>query len=208
MELNIRTAWETLTLNEYLEYQEILQASGTTEFTKQLEVLALLANVPSDSIRTLPAREITQAFQHLEFLTEEPKLVGIRKEYLIGNKRYRLYDRIEEITAGQFLDLSNYCQEPYPKILLANTANILATLLLPIVPEEDIAGNGIVARRKVPLTEKYLQTPRHETVQNVLNEFPVTEALSIAGFFIVLLLSYTAVTKKYSEEQQAQSKLI
>lgn len=205
IELNIRKSWDLIRLGEYLEYQAILLSSGTTTFTKHIEILALLADVPTDRIRSLPAKQVTDLFEHLDFLKEEPT-IRIQKTYEFGGRKYQLYRRIEEISAGQFIDLTEYCKDATK--LLANTANILATVLIPIIEEDDMVVNGVRVRRKEPLLERYLQTPRHETVESILNNMPVSEALSIASFFILLLLSYTEVTRKYLEDLPNRSSSI
>lgn len=203
MELNIRKSWDLLNLGEYIEYLDILACTGTTVLTKHIEILALLCDVPSDKLRSLPAGEVISLFSALDFLKEEPK-GNLKRAYDLDGRKYALCERIDKITTGQFIDLSEYCKDK--DNLIRNSANVIATLILPIIEEQPIITNGAQFKRKDPLTEEYLKTPREETVQAILNHMPVTEALSICSFFTYLWLTYTLGTRESSRAESNQSK--
>lgn len=198
MELNVRQSWDQISLAEYMQYRSILKDESKSAFEKSLETVALLAKVSPKWLLKVPPHQIGQLFKTLDFLAEEP-MGPVLQEYELDERKYRLAYKIDDITSGQFIDLTHYCKDQTSDAILQAAPNIIATVLIPY-KELGYQDENVGVRVKRSLIEDYLDTPREETVEAIM-QMPVTEALSISAFFTVLLFGFLRAIRPSSTTQ-------
>lgn len=229
MTLQIKNSWDEVTIAEFCEIQDIMNSLNYNELEKKIKVLAVLAGVKDDEFDSYLMTEIHEMFKNLEFLQYEPT-ADVRDYYVIGGKRYKLIKNVNELTAGQFIDLSNYTKD---KSMIADNMHlIIATLLLPapFTPAQKLdwkkrllnkairyakKGKGAEYLKKKGVdefkpefvdlpVEKYLQTPLNETAENIFENMPISQAMGISVFFYLLLTAFLEVTQTSLESELKQ----
>lgn len=197
MEITLKKSWQAVTVKEYLLYKDILDDPNISDFEKCVDVCVLFSDKSKDELLPLPVGSVRTMFDALDFLTEVPK-VELKEFYSIGRTKYRLISNIKDLTAGQFIDLVHHTKDESK--IIYNVAEICSIFLMPIIEYK-----GAKTTDKIK-TEKYLETPAEETIENLIENMLITEALSISNFFIALSYLYTGSTKLYLEETSLQTK--
>lgn len=207
------TSWEGVTLNKYFEIKETLDDRKLTDLDRDLRLVAILCNVPLEALSPIPVTNLKTLFNKLKFLQEEPK-AEIKDLYEIDGKVYRLVKRVDDITAGQFIDLSNYTRDP--NLVIDNIHLIVATLLLPtklLKVGHRLSNNLITFAQSKPGGRKYLRkrkinhhlpdmvpydgTRAYELAEVILEGMPVTDAMGIAAFFYQLFAAFSQTILLY-----------
>lgn len=189
--LKIRTSWKGLTIKDYFAYLGALENPNTSDFEKQLDILAILCGIDRSDLMNLPAREIVPLFEKMDFMKVPPK-DDAQKFYDIAGRKFQLTMNVGEITAGQFIDLTNYTKDP--EFIMDNLHTICAILLAPVIPYR-----GKSFPNKIR-TEKYNPATLNERAEFLFENMPIGSAIGISNFFTFLFDLFIEITKHYLEQ--------
>lgn len=195
--LTIRTSWNGITIKDYFAYLGALENPNTSDFEKQLDILAILCNIDRSELMQLPAREIIPLFEKMNFMAVPPK-EDARSYYDINGRKFKLAMNVGEITAGQFIDLNNYTKDP--EFIMDNLHTICAILLAPVIPYRGKSYPGGVKER----TEKYNPSTLNERAEFLFEHMPIGSAIGISNFFTFLFDLFIEITKHYLEQTKTK----
>lgn len=109
-EINMKRSWQELTVNEFIQLEQLLKAD-IPESYRTAHVLALLTNKSLEEIEELPVPTFMNLSKNISFIQEQPKYNDIEKEYIINNRVYELHAEVPSITTAQYIDYQNYSKE-------------------------------------------------------------------------------------------------
>lgn len=198
VELTLRTSWKGLSIKDYLMYLGALDNPNTNDFEKQLDILAILCSTNRQALNDLPANQVIPLFNKLEFLKVAPK-EDARSYYDISGKKFKLCMDVGQITAGQFIDLTNYTKDP--DFIMDNLHTICAILLLPVIPYRGKAYPGSAKER----IEKYSAETLNDRAEFLFDNMPIGEAIGISNFFTFLWNIFIEITKNYLERERMKT---
>lgn len=164
--------YKDLTIEKYIELYE-LDIQGLTELDIQSNIIAILSDMTVDEVLDLPIPQYKKLAQQTAFMTVPPQ-VKARKinKVKINNKIYKVLDKVEDMTTGQYIDYQSYIQKNEVKML----PYILSCL---IIPEGEKYGDS-------------------DTIGDI-KQMSVEEALIISNFFIKQSLTLTRTILRYLE---------
>lgn len=108
MGMKIAKGWNEVTILQYQQMTDIENA-GLTPFEKNLQLIGILANVPQNKVEDMKINEIKSLTAQLGWVSDKPKR-QIHK-FKIGKTVYVVDRNISAMTAGQFIDISEYAKE-------------------------------------------------------------------------------------------------
>lgn len=118
-QINIKTSWDEVTLNDYIQLQQII-TSNIPEDYQLSNMVSVLTGLPLETIENLPLSQFLQLGNSLKFMNEKPKREVHKSEYILNGTTYVLTEDISKLTTAQFLDFQNFQRESpidYTKIL-------------------------------------------------------------------------------------------
>lgn len=183
--INIKSSWNDITIKDFIQIQQIKNLD-IDEISKEFEILSLLSGKTIQEIENLDILEWKKLRQSFNFLfTEIPKTDKFPDTLNINGVSYKVIKKIEELKAGQGIDLINYTKDNTK--IISNLHKICSVVLLPI------------NKRKV--VEKYGQTDFNITQKNLYENMKITDALSIGFFFTTLYHCLLEITKDYLNQE-------
>lgn len=164
--------YKDLTIEKYIELYE-LDIQGLSELEIQSNIIAILSDMTVDEVLDLPIPQYKKLAQQTAFMTVPPQ-VKPRKisKVKINGKEFKVLDKIENMTTGQYIDYQTYIQNNEIKML----PYILSCLI-------------------IPTNEKYGDS---DTVED-MKQISVEEALTISNFFMNKSRSLIKDTLHYLE---------
>ena len=110
MEIQIKNSWEEITLNDFIQLQQIIQ-SEIDETYMMSNIVSLLTGKTLNEIESLPLSYYKTLTSQLDFLNEKPPRNERKDIYTINGTEYVLKADVTEISTGQYLDFTNYSKE-------------------------------------------------------------------------------------------------
>lgn len=162
--------YKDLTLEKYIELYE-LDIQGLTELEIQSSIIAILSDMTVDEVLDLPIPQYKKLAQQTAFMTVPPQ-VKPRKisKIKVNGKNFKVLDKIEDMTTGQYIDYQTYISNSDIKMLPY-------TLSCLIIPEGEKYGDS-------------------NTVED-LKQMTVEEALTISNFFMNKSRTLIRTTLRY-----------
>lgn len=166
--------YRDLTIEKYIELYEI-EVHGMEEIDIQSNIIAILSDMTVDEVLDLPIPQYKKLVQQTAFMTVPPQ-VKARKisKVTINGKEYKVLEKVEDMTTGQYIDYQSYLQKNEVKML----PYILSCLI-------------------IPKGEKYGES---DTIED-MKQMSVEEALTISNFFMKRSRTLTNATLRYLEWQ-------
>lgn len=171
--------WKDITLGKFREIQSILKDEDFDELTKKVFLYSLLSGKPITQVRETPLDIFLKSYsESLDFLmTPIPQVIPIAWEH--KGVKYKITTAINELTAGQYIDLKEYAKEP------DNIHKVMAVLCY----------DG----------EKY-DGATHKERSELFNEnMPITIAAPLTTFFLELWKQWSEISLAYSVRVLKQS---
>lgn len=111
----------------YLTFKRLVAASEAAEdnTARTTAVLAILTGRSEDELMDLPLLEYSRLTQMAQFVTEMPAPVPVRSEYRIGEWVLQPTLKMEQMTAGQYIDFQTFVKDESKEI------ELLSCLLVP-----------------------------------------------------------------------------
>lgn len=105
--MEIPNSWDNILVDQYIELREVDNTSFDSLFDKQLEIISIVTDTSIEELEEMSFSEIVGFEKRLEWLTSEPRK-GIVPE--IGKYKYK---GLNELTLGEFIDLSHFFAENF-----------------------------------------------------------------------------------------------
>jgi hypothetical protein len=166
--------YNKLTIGKYLELVEIIEDDTLADIDKNVEIIALLDDKEVDVIYDLPLTEFNEKIQMTSFLYEEPKPLQVSTVYKLGKMELETCLNLNDLTTAQFIDYQTYVKDDKKLV------ELLSVFL-------------------IPKGHKYNKDYDIVEVQNVIREnMPVTQAMGLSAFFLLLSKSLLKASLTYS----------
>jgi hypothetical protein len=93
---------------DVLQFKEIRELYSIQEvFTREIEILSALADIPSDNLEDLDISEVSEMLAKITFINSEPSK---NYKHIIGEYHYK---PLNTLTVGEFIDLEHYFSKDY-----------------------------------------------------------------------------------------------
>lgn len=149
--------YKDLTLEKYLDIQDI-DWVGMEEIDIQTTIISILTDMDFEDVLDLPIPKYRELAGQLEFLKNPPLVKAKRVDrVIIDGKEFMVIKKVEDMTAGQYIDFQHYFKEKDVRML----PYILSCFI-------------------IPKGEKYGDS---DTIE-YMKQLSVEEALTIANFFM------------------------
>jgi hypothetical protein len=182
MKLSIPTKLEEVTIGTFIK---IAKLEPPTDAEQQLDhsikILSLLTGEPEDIFLELTPKQLAELVAKISFLNNLPEAKAVNRITLNG-KTYQANLLISELTAGQYIDLSEFVKSP-----IANLHKIMATLYLPC--HKTWYGKLVV--------EKYNGKSHKERADEFYRYMPVSVAYPASVFFYQVSKGLTTNIETY-----------
>ena len=160
-------SWDEVPIKLYREISEICQRD-CEPLDKNIALISLLSETPEDDIWSLKMDEVEPLFQEIGWLWNfkfNKNWHG--KKIKINGHSYTISVDLQDFTISQYIDFQN---------------------LWPRLKENDEAYSQILATFIVPEGKKYNKDyDLQETIQEIDNFLPITQANSVLHFFLISL---------------------
>lgn len=170
--IEIKNSWNQVTVNEFIQLEQLLQAD-IPESYRTSHVVALLTGKSLDEIESLTAVAYTALARQLSFISEEPKYNELKDEYIINGHKYILKADLTQISTAQYIDYQNYMKE--------EEKDVTKLLSCWLIPDGKEYGDGYDMK----------------TVIEDMGELPLQDSLAICFFFRMQLGAYILISKDY-----------
>lgn len=129
MEL-VKHSWKDINLKEYKKIVEILNRELDSDLEKDISILAVLLNVPEDSLYDMNIMELQRLLGQMSWIKEEKYVYKnkIKKmnKLVIDGKEYVVNPDINKFTVSQYLDFQNFWDNRNERM-----GNLLAVFIIP-----------------------------------------------------------------------------
>lgn len=166
--------YNKLTIGKYLELVEIIEDDTLADIDRNVEIIALLDDKEVDVIYDLPLTEFNEKIQMTSFLYEEPKPLQVSTVYKLGDMELEACLNLNDLTTAQFIDYQTYVKDN------SKLVELLSVFL-------------------IPKGHKYNKDYDIVEVQKVIRDnMPVTQAMGLSAFFLLLSKSLLKASLTYS----------
>ena len=156
------TNYKELTINKYLELQEMLSEEWD-ELELQVHLIAVLAGMTDDEVLALSLEDYQDMVRKTSFLLEKPQTKNqVPNQITINKKKYTICKKIPELSVAQYIDYQNWMNANKNDKYIAN---ILACF---VVPDGHKYGDGYNLE---------------EVVKDFGDYLSIQDAINIAFFF-------------------------
>lgn len=125
-ELKKMYSWDSITIKQYEEINDILQDDEMDTTSKTNELMAVIEGVESDTIWNMSITEWHKHSQYLSFLNDF-KLKDFKSDKVkIGDMEFNISQDMNNICVAQWMDYQNLANEK------TDIANLLSVFLVPI----------------------------------------------------------------------------
>lgn len=182
MKLNIPTKLEEVTIGTFIKISKLEQPTDAEQqLDHNIKVLSLLTAEPEEVFLELTPKQLALIVSKIDFLNKLPEAKAVNSIKLNG-KTYRANLLVSELTAGQYIDLSEFIKSP-----IANLHKIMATLYLP-------CKKTWYGKLKV---EKYNGKTHKERADEFYRYMPISVAYPASVFFYQVSKGLTTNIETY-----------
>lgn len=169
--------WNDVTLNQFLELQQIMNIEDDTD--KMLSIAELFFG---EDVTTLPLPEFNKKMKELDFLQTEVPNNHIVKKVTINGHDYTIDALLGHISTAQYVDFTNYMKEEN------KIAEVLSVFF-------------------IPKGHKYNDGYDMEEVIRDMGSLPVDIAMSESFFFSRQFAQFIKIFRSYSIKQLKKTNL-
>lgn len=125
--MRIPQSWKDITIRQFLAANEALQATYDDKVDQSIALVSAVTGASEKDILSLPRKELIQIVEQLSFLnTVDSISTKWPKWFMIQGRLFKPVQKLDNLTAGQYIDLMAFSKEP-----MENIHKVLATLCLP-----------------------------------------------------------------------------
>jgi hypothetical protein len=187
-EIKIPTTWDEVTIGQW---QEISNIETDLPETKDIETIAILADIDPEEIRQLNIKTYQSLKEKLRILSDSPISTEMKLKIELNGRKYGFIPNLDFITAGEWADINQWSNDSVDNLHL-----ISAVLYRPIIKEDD--DNYEIAPH---LPNGFMQ--RAELFKK---ELPITAVYQSIFFFISFGIEYMRILTEYLTEEELEKK--
>lgn len=123
----IPKGWNDITIRKFIRVNEVIQTEYQEPLDQQIALVSAVTDMPEAEIMRLGRTELLAIVKALSFLYSVDS-IGTKwpKWFLIRGRLFKPVQKLDKLTAGQYIDLMNFAKDP-----MVNLHQVLATLCLP-----------------------------------------------------------------------------
>lgn len=156
----MKLSWDDITIADLVKIREIGSLQLATEDEKNLQVAAIVNDIPYEELIQVPLSQIRTYMDATEFLLTEPKARKAKNHYTINGRKYKLLKNEMDLLTAQYIDFQSVQQDGFDK----RPAELLSVMM---VPEGHNYNDGY---------------DKDQVIEDMY-DMSVTEALGIIDFF-------------------------
>lgn len=119
--------WQQISINDYMELQEIVNREDAVDV--EVGLVALLCGVDEDEIGKLPILEYQRLRREAQFIASFPEVHNKAPKIItIGDKKYEVITNMRKLTTAQYIDFQTYLKMGDG---IDNLPNLLSVFILP-----------------------------------------------------------------------------
>lgn len=177
--IKIPTSWNDVTVGQFISYKLLCDNKGSDDLQFIINCIHVLTGESKEKIELLPISAINALFVKMSFLNSEPEAKRLKSWYIFKGNFFKLNYKINELTAAQFIDISEFQKDS-----IGNLHKILAAVML--------------TKKGLFKNPEYCGTSHSERAKLIYDNMPISEAYPIAVFFCALTPIFLKVMKGYS----------
>lgn len=135
LEITVPESWEDIKLGQFMDYMRTLKPyEGTPEYevVKYEKAMNHFCNITTDLIHKLPMENYNGIMAEMIGLFDQGEQMPLVKHFVIGSTKFGFMPSLDEMTYGEYLDLTTYSKELWP-----NAPTIMSILYRPVTQELD-----------------------------------------------------------------------
>lgn len=109
-QITIKTSWEAVTLKEFEQLDQIMNADIPSDY-KAVNILSVLSGEEPSLFENLPITTFATLIPKFDFLGDPIPESKVFDKYEINGHKYELHADIPSITTAQYMDYQNYMRE-------------------------------------------------------------------------------------------------
>lgn len=130
--ITIKNSWESLSIGEFSEMDQILRAD-IPEHYKTVNLVSVLTGLSVNEVENLPITVFQKLARETQFITQAPPSVTHKDEYELNGRKYVVKADLTQITTAQYIDYQEYMKEPN---------NYIKMMSVWLIPEGHKYGDG------------------------------------------------------------------
>lgn len=163
--------YNDITIEKYQEIKAIIDGEEVDEYSTNIKLVAALSDMTEDEVGNLELKDYKVLNEKLIFLTEMPVKKMVADKYKIGGYEFVTVLNVEKMTVSQYIDYQTFVKD-VDKYLV----ELLSVFLIP---------------KGKKYNEGYDIIEVHKAIKENLS---IVDAMSLAGFFLLLYQSLTKAT--------------
>jgi len=133
VEITIPEGWEDIKLGQFMEYMRSLKPyEGTPEYevVRYEKAINHFCNIDTGMLRKLPLDDYNVILAEMIRLFQQEGQLPLIKHFVIGSTKYGFMPSLDEMSYGEYLDLSTYSKDLWP-----NAPTVMSILYRPVTKE-------------------------------------------------------------------------
>jgi len=197
--MKLPTKWSEVSLKKYIQITELSEID-MDELDRHAKVLSILSGESEDKILSMSVTALKQCITATTFIYTLPEGGAIKQFIKLSGKRFKVNTKLNTISAGEYIDLSNYTKDK--ETVNQNLHNILAIFFVPV----NVFGNK---RNKYYQDGVLKLEQRNKNAEIIKENIMMSDVFSLSGFFLKLYESLMEATVNYSmlKAKEANRKL-
>jgi hypothetical protein len=174
MKVTLPGNWESITIKQFCEVSRV-KDSSSDKVQKLVNLVSILSNLPVETVSTFSVNDLKTAISAVSFIYGDVE-GELKEEIEIDGIKYKACLDLRKMSAGQYLDLKSYTEDP--KEIIYNIHNILSVFF-------------------IPEGKEYNDVPSNEIAELFYSKCPVSIAYPVSVFFCQLYKGLKLVTADY-----------
>lgn len=134
IEITVPEGWEDIKLNQYMDYVKALKPyEGVPEYDviKYEKAINYFCNITTDLIHKLPMENYNGIMAEMINLLQQGEQMPLVKHFVIGSTKFGFIPSFDDMTYGEYLDLSTYSKD-----IWTNIPTIMSILYRPVTKSD------------------------------------------------------------------------
>jgi hypothetical protein len=134
LDIIVPESWDEIKLSQYMAYTKGLKPYEGAEDYEKIRIekaMSYFCNISSETINKLPIETYSSIASYIHELFKQGQELPLVKNFVIGETKYGFMPSMDEMTYGEYLDLSTYSKDMWDNISL-----IMSILYRPITKED------------------------------------------------------------------------
>lgn len=187
MKITIPTRLNEITLKQWLDFSRVIKEETSDKDFIYMATVAIYCKMSTLEVRQMPYNEVKQIAEQILGLFE--KDIRLIERFIMGGVEYGFIPNIDEITAGEMIDLDNSIKEVdlFPQFL--------AVAYRPVIKK----------KKEFYQIEEYKELTGEDILK--MYDAPVSAFLGAQVFFYSLCKDLLNAIPDYMNKQKAQGKV-